>query len=392
MHNISNLPLTYWNKCNSKNTAEKAALQPRFICTAQFLWPRPDGQLSFAAMSCEVQLNTLQGDVITLDVVMTATVRELKAMVLEKKCQDPIERKVLKVDLVRDSSIIDDAETLDTAGFLGAEPLVTATYTRNEVEATTKHDIHTQGCFEVKIPSNVTNISKGAFQQSHQVGLLIIPESVTHIGGCAFRGCTSLASITLGESVTHIGSCAFRACTSLERITLGDSVTHIGSYAFGGCKSLERITLGESVTQIGGRAFSGCTSLERITLGESVTQIGNSAFAGCTSLERITLGESVTHIGDSAFNNCTSLERVILGESVTQIGTSAFEGCISLERITLGESVTQIGDRAFACCASLKSITIPESLRHKLTRVLGRLSVAVITIPARQGRKRLREE
>ena len=67
-------------------------------------------------MSCEVQLNTLQGGVITLDVVMTATVRELKATLLEKKSPDPIERKVLNVELLRDSSIIDDAETLDSAG------------------------------------------------------------------------------------------------------------------------------------------------------------------------------------------------------------------------------------------------------------------------------------
>ena len=50
-----------------------------------------------AAMSCEVKLNTLQGCVITLDVPMTATVRELKAMLLRKHpCQDPIERKVSK--------------------------------------------------------------------------------------------------------------------------------------------------------------------------------------------------------------------------------------------------------------------------------------------------------
>ena len=85
---------------------------------------------------------------------MTATVRELKALLLEKHpCQDLIERKVLKVELLRDSSIIDDAETLDAAGLLGAETLVTVTYARNEVEASTKHDIHTQGCFGVKIPA-----------------------------------------------------------------------------------------------------------------------------------------------------------------------------------------------------------------------------------------------
>ena len=160
---------------------------------------------------------------------MTATVRELKAMLLEKHpCQDPIERKVLKVELLRDSSIIDDAERLDAAGLLGAESLVTVTYTRNEVEAATKHDINTEGCFAVKIPSNVTSISHSAFQNSHQIVSLTIPESVTHIGDCAFRNCASLASITSDESVTHVGEGAFQNCRSLASITLGESVTRIG--------------------------------------------------------------------------------------------------------------------------------------------------------------------
>ena len=164
---------------------------------------------------------------------MTATVRELKALLLEKHpCRDPIERKVLKVELLRDSSLIDDAETLDAAGLLGAETLVTVTYARNEVEASTKHDIHTQGCFGVKIPCNVTSTSEAAFQNSHQLVLLTIPESVSHIGRDAFSNCTSLASITLGESVTQIGDGAFRNCTSLASITLGESVTHVGNYAF----------------------------------------------------------------------------------------------------------------------------------------------------------------
>ena len=102
------------------------------------LWPRPDCNLTFwsillatlfvkcpfGAMSCKVKLNTLQGSVITLDVRMTATVRELKTMLLEKNpCQDPIERKILGVVLLRNSSIIEDAEPINAPEFLGVEPL-----------------------------------------------------------------------------------------------------------------------------------------------------------------------------------------------------------------------------------------------------------------------------
>ena len=473
--NMQKFPIFLWHTVTSARvkTAQKRLLLalPGSYFLKTLGWPGYTVQFfghvltvncPFAAMSCEVQLNTLQGDVITLDVVMTATVRELKAMLLEKHpCQDPIERKVLKVELLRDSSIIDDAETLEAAGLLGAESLVTVTYTRNEVEAATKRDIRTQGWFAVKIPSNVTNICEAAFKNSHQLVLLTIPESVTHIGECAFQNCTSLASITLGasatqighwafhgcaslasitsgESVTHIGQWAFHGCASLASITLGESVTHIGDHAFHGCASLARITLGESVTHIGDAAFRGCTSLASITLrksvtrignyaftgctslasatldeavthigegafqncsslasitlGESVTHIGDGAFCGCTSLASITLGEAVTHIGECAFQNCRSLASITLGESVTRIGNYAFAGCTSLASITLGEAVTHIGEGAFQNCRSLASITIPESLRHTLMRVLGSVSVAVVTIPARQGRKRLREE
>ena len=104
------------------------------------------------------------------------------------------------------------------------------------------------------------------------------------------------------------------------------------------------------------------------TLGESVTRIGKYSFYGCISLASITLGESVTHIGDRAFHGCASLASIMLGESVTRIGNYAFEGC-----------------------TSLASITIPESLGENVKRVLRSLSVTIITIPARQGRKRLRE-
>ena len=181
-----------------------------------------------AAMSRKIKLGTLQGSVITLDVPMTATVRELKMMLLLKHpCQDPLERKVLKVELLRDNSIIDDAESLDEAGLVGAEPPVTVAYARNEVEAVEQDDIHAQGYFGVKIPSKVTKIPNAAFKDLHELVLVTIPESVTHNGEFAFQDCTSLMSITFGQSVTHIGESAFAGCTALASISLGESVTDI---------------------------------------------------------------------------------------------------------------------------------------------------------------------
>ena len=71
-----------------------------FRCCFFAVWNgnEPGAKVPLTAMSCEVKLNTLQGGVITLDIPMTATVRELKAMLLAKHpCRDPIERKILKV-------------------------------------------------------------------------------------------------------------------------------------------------------------------------------------------------------------------------------------------------------------------------------------------------------
>ena len=76
-------------------------------------------------MSCELKLNTLQGDVITLEVFMETTLEELKAMLLEKrkiKIEDPIEHKILGVELLHNSSImVDDAKTLGEAGLFEAD-------------------------------------------------------------------------------------------------------------------------------------------------------------------------------------------------------------------------------------------------------------------------------
>ena len=328
--------------------------------------------LPFAAMSCEVKLKTLQGGVITLDIPITASVRELKTMLLAKHpCQHPL----LKVELLRDSSIIDDDdETLDSAGFFCTESLVTVAYTRNEVEAATKDDIDdlcNQRCFGVKIPCNLTEISRAAFSN-----------------------CSQLVSVTMGNAVTHILDRAFAECTSLTNIIMGESVTHIGREAFACCDSLRSITIGKSVTHIGHAAFRRCTSLRSVTIGESVTHLGEGAFS-CTSLTSITIGESVTHIGVEAFAYCYSLRSITIGESVTHIGGGAFLHCDSLRSVTIGESVTHIHGAAFSGCDFLTEVIVPGSSGHTLEwwkEYLGSGSKSLKIITSAQGRKRLRSE
>ena len=257
---------------------------------------------AMAIMPCELKVKTLEGGDLTVEVIPTTTIRELKAMLHEKKhCEDPIEHKILKVKVLADGLLVDDDQTLESEGLLHDESDVTVIYARNEVEAATTEAIHAEGLLQVNIPCSLREISAGAFGNCNQVVKVVIPESVTTIGDDAFEGCESLASITISESVTAIGMGAFFDCGSLASIRIPESVTTIGDQTFQNCKSLASITIPESVTTIGDYAFAGCSSLKSITIPETVTAIGDGAFAGCSSLESITLPESLRDVGRRAF-------------------------------------------------------------------------------------------
>ena len=110
----------------------------------------------------ELQVKTLQGRVFTLDVRRIKTVKQLKWRLREYFCSnDPIERKILKVEVLHDSWFLDDALTLKAE--LHAESNVTVVYTRTEIEAATKNDIYKQDVCQVNIPQAVTNVPREAF-------------------------------------------------------------------------------------------------------------------------------------------------------------------------------------------------------------------------------------
>ena len=222
-------------------------------------------------MPRELKVNTLEGGDLTVKVVPITTIKEFKAMLHEKKhCEDPIERKILKVQVLADG-LLDDDQTLESAGLLRDESEVTVIYSRNEVEAATKEAIHAEGFLQVNIPSSLTEISARAFDNCNQVVKVAIPESATAIGESAFRNCESLESITIPESVTAIGDFAFADCKSLTSVTIPQSVRVIQEAAFQNCESLASIAIPESVTFLAEYAFAGCKSLASNRIPESVT-------------------------------------------------------------------------------------------------------------------------
>ena len=327
---------------------------------------------AMAVMPRELKVKTLEGGDLTVEVIPASTIKELKAILREKKhCEDPIEDQILKVKVLADGLLVDDDQTVESAGLLHAESEVTAIYCRNEVEAAKKEAIHAEGLLQVNIPCSLTEISAGAFGNCNQMvkvascnslASATIPPSVTKIGNGAFLKCTSLASITLAESVTVIGDCAFEDCVSLASIAIPTSVRTISRSTFVGCTSMTVAIIPNSVEVILDYAFAYCSSLASVTIPESVTAIGDNAFAHCSSLASITIPESVTAIGRSAFADCKSLASITIPDSVTTIADSAFRDCESLASITIPDSVAVIGSGAFRGCSSLTRITVPDCL------------------------------
>ena len=90
----------------------------------------------------EMKVKTLEGEMLAVEVVPTDTVKHLQRKLLKRKrCEDPIERQLLRVKVLTAGSLIDDDQTLESAGLLCAESDVTVVYSRGEVEAATKEKI-----------------------------------------------------------------------------------------------------------------------------------------------------------------------------------------------------------------------------------------------------------
>lgn len=187
---------------------------------------------------------------------------------------------------------------------------------------------------------------------------VVIPEGVTEIGEFAFGGQTGIIDVKLPSSLTKINKGAFCDCSNLKSITLPDSVTEIGDGAFVGCYSLNDVKLSNNLDEIPDEAFHFCRSLEHITIPDNVTYIGMSAFCSCDGLKSISLPKELDHIDDCAFAGCVSLEGVSIPNKTRVIGEAAFSDCRNIKNVILPDSVSGISSQTFLNCARLESVSL----------------------------------
>ncbi len=222
------------------------------------------------------------------------------------------------------------------------------------------------------LPSGVTSIAVGAFQQCTNLTNISIPSTVNSFGIGSFENCIRLKNINIPMGLTTIPTGSFSGCSSLKTLTIPDSVNTIEDSAFLGCTKLINIKLPEHNLHIAATAFENTAWAKshpddiihrnddtiyaypgtmpkntHLKINNKIIYINDNAFKNEKNLVKLTLPEGIKVIGNKAFTNCTNLKSVNIPSSLTTIGEYAFYNCTKLTNISIPDTVTSIGHNAF---------------------------------------------
>ena len=145
-----------------------------------------------------------------------------------------------------------------------------------------KSDIETY-----KVPTNVTKIHFGAFQECKELKNIYLHDNIEYIGSSTFKDCTSLEYISIPPKIKSLNSKVFENCINLKDIQLNAGLEVILDNAFENCKNLEEIKIPNSVKFIYNEAFRSCSSLKNVKFGSALTQIDADIFMYCDQLKDI---------------------------------------------------------------------------------------------------------
>lgn len=235
---------------------------------------------------------------------------------------------------------------------------------------------------QITLPESMTFIEGGAFQNCTALGSIVIPQNVSYLGAAAFAGCSTLNSAILPQKMTRVSSSLFENCTALATVQVSNALTSIGSRAFAGTSALSVFTFPQTLTSIGAESFSG-SAIGYASLPQSVSFIGAGAFSGCTKLTTVELPAAIEAVRDRTFRNCTELKQITIPEGIRYIGAAAFQNAVSLQNLTLPQSLLTICDNAFEGSGVGAGLVLPSALRTIGSRAFaGCMRLSSLTIPA----------
>lgn len=235
---------------------------------------------------------------------------------------------------------------------------------------------------QITLPKSMTFIEGGAFQNCSVLSSILVPQNVTYLGASAFSGCTSLTSATLPQTITRISSGLFENCSSLTTVQASSALTSIGSRAFAETSALSSFTFPQTLTAVGAESFTG-SGIVTANLPQSVTYLGAGAFADCTKLVYAQVPAAIQAIRERTFRNCTELKNVSIPEGIRYIGAAAFQNDVSLQTIDFAQSLLTICDNAFEGSGVGAGLVLPSALRTIGSRAFaGCMRLTSLTIPA----------
>lgn len=235
---------------------------------------------------------------------------------------------------------------------------------------------------QITLPKSMTFIEGGAFQNCSALTSISVPQNVTYLGASAFSGCTSLSSATLPQTITRISSGLFENCSSLTTVQASSALTSIGSRAFAETSALSSFTFPQTLTAVGAESFTG-SGIVTANLPQSVTYLGAGAFADCTKLVYAQVPAAIQAIRERTFRNCTELKNVSIPEGIRYIGAAAFQNDVSLQTVDFAQSLLTICDNAFEGSGVGEGLVLPPALRTIGSRAFaGCMRLTSLTIPA----------
>lgn len=235
---------------------------------------------------------------------------------------------------------------------------------------------------QITLPKSMTFIEGGAFQNCSALTSISVPQNVTYLGASAFSGCTSLTSATLPQTITRISSGLFENCSSLTTVQASSALTSIGSRAFAETSALSSFTFPQTLTAVGAESFTG-SGIVTANLPQSVTYLGAGAFADCTKLVYAQVPAAIQAIRERTFRNCTELKNVSIPEGIRYIGAAAFQNDVSLQTVDFAQSLLTICDNAFEGSGVGEGLVLPSVLRTIGSRAFaGCMRLTSLTIPA----------
>ena len=182
----------------------------------------------------------------------------------------------------------------------------------------------------------ITGIGKSVFERKSLTSVKL-PEGLNTIADLAFSYSSLVGTLTLPTTITSIGKGAFDNTRFNGQLILPKGLTTIEDNAFNGNLFSGTLDLPAGITSIGDNAFASCKFNGQLKLPAGLTSIGNRAFSGNSFSGTLEIPASITSIGGWVFQNGNDFSSVVfVGPSkIEEIGVYTFDGISKLNYINL---------------------------------------------------------